>query len=98
LTVTLTRRGALIGTTVFAVLLMGWGAAHAGVVQPPGAGTGPGGHAPAVIPVRVAVLDPSTGAVIWSSVALPRRIVAPRRIVLNPATGSVTSTGLPSAR
>jgi hypothetical protein len=71
---TLTRRGALIGTSVFAVLLMAWGAAHS---------TGPGGHAPAVIPVRVAVLGPSTGAVIWSSVALPRRVV------LNPATGRV---------
>jgi hypothetical protein len=47
--------------------------------------------------VRVAVLDPSTGAVIWSSVALPGRSIAPRRIVLNPATGRVASTGPLSA-
>ena len=45
-----------MGTTALAVLLMGWGAAHAGVGRSPEAG--PGGRAPAVVPVRVAVLDP----------------------------------------
>ena len=40
-----------------------------------------------MIPVRVAVLDPATGAVIWSSVTLPRGIATSGHIVLNPATG-----------
>ena len=32
-----------MGTTVFAVLLMAWGAAHSGVSRPPGVGMGPAG-------------------------------------------------------
>jgi hypothetical protein len=40
------------------------------------------------------VLDPSTGAVIWSSVALPRGITTPGRIALNPATGRVDAPPL----
>jgi hypothetical protein len=54
-------------------------------VLSPGAPS-PGGHVPAQIAVRVAVLNPSTGAVVWSSVPLSGHIV------MNPATGSIVSS------
>jgi hypothetical protein len=41
---------------------------------------------PAQIAVHVAVLNPSTGAVVWSTDPLTRRIV------LNPVTGSVVTS------
>lgn len=72
----MTTRAALIGTTVFAAVLMGCGAmlsANSHAVRR--------GTPPAVIPVRVVELNPATGAVIWSSFAFPTHIV------LDPATG-----------
>jgi len=84
----MTRRAALIGTTVLAIALMWWGAVPSAVDRSPGPGRAPGKTvAPAVIPVRVVLLNPSTGAVVWSSV------VVPTVVVLNPGTGGVTSTG-----
>jgi hypothetical protein len=74
------RRTALLATAVVAVALMGWGAAHPPIDQ----GRGPV-PPPAVLPVRVVVLNPASGAVIWSSVTLPTHVV------LDPATGKVVS-------
>jgi hypothetical protein len=71
-------RGAVLATAVVALVLMGWGA----VLSPTSQGRGPV-TTPAVLPVRVVVLDPASGAVIWSSVALPAHVV------LDPATGTV---------
>jgi hypothetical protein len=77
-----TRRAALAGTAALALALVGWGAAH-----------NPGGRRhspmqqPVVLPVRVIVLDPANGAVIWSTVAMPRHMV------LDPATGRAVTAG-----
>jgi hypothetical protein len=75
-----TTRAALIGTTVFAVVLMVCGA-----VLSVGSLAMPRATAPPVIPVRVVVLNPASGAVTWSSVPLPTHLV------LDPATGRVVS-------
>jgi hypothetical protein len=48
---------------------------------------GHGSATPSEIRVRVAVLDPSTGAVIWSSAS------DAHHVTLNATTGRVTSTG-----
>jgi hypothetical protein len=73
------RRAALAGTAVLALALVGWGAAH---------GPGPASlKQPVVLPVRVVVLDPANGAVIWSTVATPRHMV------LDPATGRAITAG-----
>ena len=80
------RRGALVGTALFAAVLLARGASisPAGLSPHPDAAAG---RAPPVqIAVRVAALDPSTGAVIWSSTPLTRRIE------VNPATGSITAS------
>jgi hypothetical protein len=74
------RRAALLATGLLAVVLMGWGATHAPTEQ--GRSAAP---RPAVLPVRVVVLDPANGAVVWSTVALPTHVV------LDPATGKVVS-------
>ena len=79
---TVTRRGALAGTAVVAVALLGWGAAHG----PSGRGH-PSGRPPVVLPVRAVVLDPVNGAVIWSTVAMPGSVV------LDPSTGQVITAG-----
>lgn len=77
----MTTRAALIGTAVFAMALMGCGAIFDSIAPSKGHGT-----APAVLPARVTVLDPTTGAVIWRSFA------GPARVVINPATGGVVSS------
>jgi hypothetical protein len=74
------RRGAVVGALACAAALIAWGA-----VLSPGAPS-PGGHVPAQIAVRVAVLNPSTGAVVWSSVPLSGHLV------MNLATGSIVSS------
>ena len=74
---TVKMRAALIGTMAFAAILMGYGALLAPNSHPMRRGT-----PPAVLPVREVELNPATGAVIWSSVALPTQVV------LDPATGS----------
>ncbi len=79
---TVRRRDAVAGTAVVAVALMGWGATRPPIDQgrspvPP----------PAVLPVRVVVLDPASGAVIWSSVTMPTHVV------LDPATGRPVTAG-----
>lgn len=73
-------RAALIGTTMFAAILMGCGAVLSASSHPMRRET-----PPAVIPVRVVELNPATGAVIWSSFALRTHVV------LDPATGSTVS-------
>ena len=78
----MTRRAALAGTAVLAVALVGWGAAHG-----PGDRVHRSVQPPVVLPVRVVVLDPANGAVIWSTVAMPRNMV------LDPATGKVMTAG-----
>ena len=75
------RTAALVAVAV-GVALAGWGTAHAPVGQPTARTA-----QPAVLPVRVVVLNPASGAVVWSSVALPRRVV------LNPATGAAIMAG-----
>jgi hypothetical protein len=81
------RRAALLATGVLAIVLMGWGATHAPTDQ--GRSAAP---RPAVLPVRVVVLNPANGAVIWSSVSVPRHVV------LDPATGRpVTAAASTSA-
>ena len=70
------KGAALLATGVLAIVLMGWGATHAPADQ--GRGAAP---RPAVLPVRVVVLNPANGAVIRSSVSVPRHVV------LDPATG-----------
>ena len=78
----MTRTAALLATAVLAIVLMGWGSAHAPIGQRRTAV-----RRPAVLPVRVAALNPANGAVIWSSVALPTRVV------LDPATGTDVTAG-----
>ena len=80
----MTRRAALAGTAVLAIALAGWGAVHG-----PSGRVHPSVQPPLVLPVRAVVLDPVNGAVIWSSVAMPRNVV------LDPATGNVLTAGLP---
>jgi hypothetical protein len=77
-----TRTAALLATAILAIVLMGWGAAHAPIGQRRTAVP-----RPAVLPVRVMVLNPTNGAVIWSSVALPTRVV------VDPATGKEVTAG-----
>jgi hypothetical protein len=76
----------LVGTALFAIVLMARGAS----ISPAGLSPNPdaaAGRAPPVqMPVRVDTLNPSTGAVIWSSTPMTRRIV------VNPATGSVAAS------
>ena len=72
----MTRTAALLGTGVLAIVLMGWGAVRA----PNGQGR-TAVRPPAVLPVRVVVLNPASGAVTWSSIAVPTHLV------LDPATG-----------
>ena len=79
----MTRRAALAGTAVLAIALVGWGAAH---------GQSGRGHPfmkqPVVLPVRAVVLDPANGAVIWSTVAMPKNMV------LVPANGRAIKAGV----
>jgi len=76
------QRGAVAGTAGLALVLVALGA----VLPSGGQSGGHGSMTPSEIPVRVAVLDPSTGAVIWSSPATAQHVT------LNARTGSVTST------
>ncbi len=79
----MSTRAALIGIAVFAMALMGCGAVLNAIGPSKGHGT-----APAVLPARVTVLDPATGAVMWRSFG------GPARVVINPATGAeVSSSG-----
>lgn len=81
------RRGALLATGVLAIILMGWGAARPPIDQ----GRSPA-PPPAVLPVRVVVVNPASGAVIWGTMALPMHVV------LDPATGKpVTAEASTSA-
>ena len=72
----------MLATAVLALVSMGWGASHTPfgqgrtAVQPP-----------ARRPVRVVVLDPASGTVVWSSIALPTHVV------LDPATGKEVTAG-----
>jgi hypothetical protein len=70
----------VLATAGVGIVLMGWGATHPPLSQgrqpvPP----------PVTFPARVVALDPTSGAVIWSSVTLPTRVV------LDPFTGKVVS-------
>ena len=83
----MTRTAALLTTAVVAIALMGWGASHVPTGQVRTAA-----QPPAVLPVRVVVLNPASGAVVWSSMALPTHLV------LDPATGKhVTAEASTSA-
>jgi hypothetical protein len=77
-----TRRAALLATAVLAIVLMGWGASDTPIGQGRNAA-----QPPAVLPVRVVVLNPASGAVIWSSMALPTHLV------IDPATGKEVTAG-----
>ena len=78
----MTRRAALAATAVLAIALVGWGAAHG-----PCARGHPSTKQPVVLPVRVVDLDPANGAVIWSTVAVPRNMV------LDPTNGRAFRAG-----
>jgi hypothetical protein len=70
----------VLATVGVGMVLAGWGATHAPIDQGPGPVP-----PPATFPARVVVLDPTNGAVIWSSVTLPTHVV------LDPSTGKVVS-------
>jgi hypothetical protein len=70
----------VLATAGVGIALVGWGATHAPIDQ----GRGPV-PPPATFPARVVVLDPTNGAVIWSSITLPSHVV------LDPANGEVVS-------
>jgi hypothetical protein len=75
-----TTRAAVIGTTVFAAVLLCCGA-----VIPAHSHASRSGAPPAVIPVVVVRLNPAIGAVIWSSFAVRAQVV------IDPATGRTVS-------
>jgi hypothetical protein len=76
------RQGALLATGALAIGLMGWGATRPPIDQ----GRSPA-PSPAVLPVRMVVLNPASGAVMWSTIALPMHVV------LDPATGKPVTAG-----
>jgi hypothetical protein len=76
----------LVGTALFAAVLLAYGASISPAGLTPHHDAAAGRAPPVQIPVRVATLDPSTGAVIWSSSPLTRRIE------VNPATGSIAAS------
>jgi len=80
----MTRRAALIGTTISAIVLAGCGGTLFVGHQPWGHDATP---RVAGAPEHVVVLDPATGAVIWRSAAPTRHMV-----ILNPANGDVISS------
>jgi hypothetical protein len=80
------RRGAVLTTAVGAIVLMGWGTA----LCPTGQARGPVAMSPAVITVHEAVLNPATGAVIWSTG------ISPTRVVVDPLSGVTVSPAAPS--
>ena len=66
---------------------MAWGAVPPAVDRSPGPERAPGAIIPAVIPVRMVALNPSTGAVLWASFPVPDVVV------LNPASGGDSPAG-----
>ena len=70
----------MLVTACVGIVLVGWGATHAPMLQERGAVP-----PPATFPAHVAVLDPTSGAVIWSGVTLQTHVV------IDPATGKVVS-------
>jgi hypothetical protein len=70
----------VLATAGMGIVFVGWGVTH-----PPISQGRPPVPPPVTIPARVVVLDPTSGAVIWSSVTLPTHVV------LDPSTGKVVS-------
>jgi hypothetical protein len=70
----------VLATAGVGIALVGWGATHPSVLQ--GRGAAP---PPATFAARAVVLDPTNGAVIWSTVTLPTHVV------LDPVTGKTVS-------